>query len=177
MGKEGAVGARSRALGSATMVVVLALGLTACIGGWLTPQARVTLIVGEPVASGGAYEVLISAINLPDGGLAGIQCGELLDEALAFSDVDMSSVVATGLNGFLVTAEDFTTTANEGSLIAVNAATGIEGGAILKLTFQATGADPSVTVDETKVKLSSALDTWIALGQLVYGSDKPYYGR
>jgi hypothetical protein len=171
------VGARSRALGSAATVVVLALGLTACIGGWLTPQLRVTLIVGEPVASGSKYEVLISAINLPDGGLAGIQFGELGDEALTFSDVEMSSVVATGLSGFLVTAEDFTMTANEGSLIAVNAATGIEGGTILKLTFEATAADPTVTVDETKVKLSSALDTWITLGQLVYGSDKAYYGR
>jgi hypothetical protein len=171
------VGARSRALGLASLAVVVALGLTACIGGWFTPQLRVTLIVGEPVACGGKYEVLISAINVPDGGLAGIQCGELGDEALAFSDIEMSSVVATGLNGFLVTAEDFTTTVNEGSLIAVNAATGIEGGTILKLTFEATGADPTVTVSEAKVKLSSALDTWIALGQLVYGSDKAYYGR
>lgn len=173
------MGARSRLLGLALLAVLLALGITACMGGWFTPQLRVTLIIGDPVAKGGKVEVLISVANMPDGGLAGIQFGTVGSEALTFANVNMATVAATGLNGFLVTTKDFTTTPNKGSLIAVNAATGIEGGTILKLTFEATGANPTVTVEQAtvKVKLSSALNAWIALGQLVYGSDKAYYAK
>ena len=173
------MGASSRLLCLALLAVVLALGLTACMGGWFTPQLRVTLIVGDSVAKGGKFEVIISVTNMPDGGLAGIQFGTVGNEALTFTNVKMASVVATGLNGFIVTAKDFTTTPNKGSLIAVNAATGIEGGTVLKLTFEATAANPTVTVEQAtvKVKLSSALNTWIALGQLLYGSDKAYYAK
>lgn len=159
------------------VLVGLAAGLTACMGGWFTPQLRVTLIVGDPVAKGGKFEVIISVTNMPDSGLAGIQFGTVGNEALTFANVNMATVIAAGLNGFLVTAKDFTTTPNRGSLIAVNAATGVEGGTILKLTFEATAADPTVTVEQAKVKLSSALNTWITLGQVLYGSDKAYYAK
>ena len=153
----------------------LAVGLTACMGGWFNPQVVATLIIGDPVAKGGNYEVLISVASMPDGGLASIAVDDL---GFTYTNVDGSSVVATGLNGFVVLAQDFTTTLGKGRLTAPNAATGVEGGTIISITFTATGANPTFTildVDKAKVSLGSHQNTWITTWDL--GTDKAYYAK
>jgi len=166
------MGARTRLVAAGLLLVVVGIGLTACMGGWFNPQVVATLIIGAPVAKGGGYEVLISVANMPDGGLAGIQFGTAGNEALTFTDVNIASVVASGKNGFTVTAQQYTAP-DKGTLIAVNPATGVDGGTILTLTFQAT--NPTVTVDKTKVTLLSHQNTWITTWALE--KTKAYYAK
>jgi len=168
------MGARTRLVAASLLLLGVGIGLTACMGGWFNPQVVATLIIGAPVAKGGNYEVLISVANMPDGGLSGIQFGTVGDEGLNFTNVDMTSVVATGLNGLTVTAQQYTAP-GKGTLLAVNPATGIVGGTILKLTFQATPANPTVTAVKAKFKLLSHQNTWITTWDL--GTDKAYYAK
>lgn len=168
------MGARTRLVAASLLLLGVAIGLTACMGGWFTPQLAATLIIGNPVAVGGNWEVILSVANMPDEGLSGIQIGTAGNEALTFTNVDITTVVAMGLNGFTVTAQQYTAP-NKGTLLAVNPATGIVGGTILKLTFQATAANPTVTVDKTKVKLLSHQYTWITTWDL--DTDKAYYAK
>jgi len=83
-------------------------------------------------------------------------------------------VVAVGLNGLTVTAQQYTAP-GKGTLLAVNPATGIVGGTILKLTFQANPANPTVTAVKAKFKLLSHQNTWITTWDL--GTDKAYYAK
>ena len=99
------MGARTRLVAAGLLLAMVGIGLTACMGGWFNPQVVATLIIGNPVAKGGGYEVLISVANMPDGGLAGIQFGTAGNEALTLTDVNIASVVASGKNGFTVTAQ------------------------------------------------------------------------
>jgi len=168
------MGARTRLVAASLLLLGVGIGLTACMGGWFTPQLAATLIIADPVAKGEGFEVLISVVNMPDEGLSGIQFGTAGNEALTFTNVDITTVVAMGLNGFTVTAQQYTAP-NKGTLLAVNPATGIVGGTILKLTFQATAANPTVTVDKTKVKLLSHQYTWITTWDL--DTDKAYYAK
>ena len=168
------MGARTRLVAASLLLLGVGIGLTACMGGWFNPQVVASLIIGAPVAKGGGYEVLISVVNMPDKGLSGIQFGTVGNEALTFTNVDITTVVATVENGFTVTAQQYTAP-NKGTLLAINPATGVVGGSILKLTFQATAANPTVTVDKTKVKLLSHLNTWITIWDLETG--KKYYAK
>ena len=148
--------ARTRLVAVSLLLLVMGIGLTACMGGWFTPQTIVTLIIGNPVAKGGKWEVVISVANMPDGGAAGIQFGTVGNEAITFSNnVNATTIVCIGLNGFTVSAENYVAgPPPKGALIATNPATGVVGGTILKLTFEAAG-QPTVTVDAAKVTLSS----------------------
>jgi len=168
------MGARTRLVAAGLLLVVVGIGLAACMGGWFNPQVVATLIIGAPVAKGGGYEVLISVANMPDGGLAGIQFGTAGNEALTFTNVDMATVVAVGVSGFWIGSQQYTAP-DKGTLLAVNAATGVVGGTILTLTFQATAANPTVTVDKTKVTLLSHQNTWITTWTL--GTGKKYYAK
>jgi len=165
---------RIRLIGVGLLLAGLVLGLTACMGGWFNPQVVATLIIGAPVAKGGSYEVLISVANMPDGGVAGIQFGTVGNEALTLTNVNMATVVAVGASGFWVGPQQYTAP-NKGTLIAVNPATGVDGGVILTLTFQATAANPTVTVDKTKVTLLSHQNTWITTWTLE--KTKAYYAK
>jgi len=169
------MGARTRLIAVGVVLVDLVVGLTACMGSLFTPQQVATLIIGNPVAVGGRWEVILSVANMPDGGLASIAVDNL---GFTYTNVDGNSVVATGLNGFLVLAQDFVTTPGKGRLTAANAATGIEGGTIIKVTFTATGANLTFTiqqVDKGKVTLGShqntTIDTW------TLDTDKAYYAK
>jgi len=169
------MGVRTRLVVASLVVGVgVVLGLIACMGGWFNPQLAATLIIGNPVAKGGNFEVLISVVNMPDEGLSGIQFGTVGNEALTFTNVDTTTVVATGSNGFTVTAQQYTAP-NKGCLLAVNPPTGVGGGSIVKLTFQATAANPTVAVDKTKAKLFSHQNTWITTWNLETG--KKYYAK
>ena len=168
--------AQKMMVGFLTMGLLVAL--TACMGAWFTPQQKATLIIGQPVITGNRGEVRISVVNMPDGGVAGIKLGKVNDEAITFSDIDAASIVATGLNGFTVLAQDFTTNAGKGCLLGANASTGITGGKILKITFETTGVNPTFTIpqaNKVKLKLSSDLNTWITLQKLEAG--KAYYAK
>ena len=171
------MGARTRLIVAGLLLLVVGIGLTACMGGWFTPKMVATLIVGDPVAKGGVWEVLSSVANMPDGGVAGIQFGIAGDEAITFSNnVNAATIVAVGLNGFTVGAQNYAAgPPPKGALIATNPATGVVGGSIVKLTFQATAANPTVTVDKTKVTLLSHLNTWITAWNLATG--KVFYAK
>jgi len=166
---------KTRLVVAGLLLLGVGIGLVACMGGWFNPQVAATLIIGAPVAKGGNYEVLISGASMPDGGLASIAVDDL---GFTYTNVDGSSVVATGLNGFVVLAQDFTTTPGKGRLTAPNAATGVKGGTIISITFTATGANPTFTIqqgDKGKVTLGSHQNTWITTWSL--DTDKAYYAK
>ena len=170
------MGARTRLIVVAVLALGLILGLTACMGQWFTPKQVATLIIGKLMAAGNRGEVVISVANMPNGGLAGIRIGKVGDEGITFTNIDASSIIATGLNGFTVQAQDFATNAGKGCLLAVKPATGSVGGPILKITFEVTGANPTLTIpDASKVELSSDLNTLITTWTL--GTDKAYYAK
>jgi hypothetical protein len=163
---------KAKHVGSILLLVALALTLAACIGQWFTPPQSAVLIVGPPVAKGGRYEVLISVADLPDGGVAGIQFGAAGQPAITFTNVDVATVVAEGLSGFRVTAQQFT--GGESYLLAVYGAAPIESGAVLKLSFEATW-NPTVTLDEDRVWLANDVPAWIDPWNLA--ADAAYYTK
>lgn len=95
--------ARTRLIVVAMLALVLILGLTACMGHWFTPKQAATLIIGLPQVLGGKGEVLISVANMPQGGLASISINNL---GITYTNITPASIVATGLNGFTVLAQD-----------------------------------------------------------------------
>jgi hypothetical protein len=153
------------------LVFAVILTLSGCMGHWFTSEPQAMLIVGEAVASGGKWEVLISVVNMPDGGLGAI---EIDDGGITLIEIDPSTVSATGLNGFLLISEDYTDPAPKGCLIAVNAASGNESGPILKFTFDATGSNPEVILVKAKITLLSDAFTWITNWD--FGT-KAYYAK
>ena len=168
------MGARTR-LVAAGLLLVVGIGLAGCMGGWFNPQLVATLIIGAPVAKGGGYEVLLSVASMPDGGVASIAVDDL---GFTYTDVDGDSVVASGVNGFVVLVQDFVTTPGKGRLTAVNAVVGVEGGTIVTITFKATGANPTFTIeqaDKGKVSLGSHQNTTIGTWELDTG--KAYYAK
>ena len=166
----------ARRLVSILVLVGLLLSLAACFGHWFTPPQLAVLIVSPPIPKGGRYEVLISVAKMPDGGVAGIQLGTVALPAIEFSaDVDSATIVAEGLSGFRVTAESYTAGPPvEGCLIAAYGGVPIVSGPVLKLSFEATGV-PTVTLDETRISLASAVPAWIAGWSLDTGAD--YYTK
>jgi hypothetical protein len=169
------MGARTRLVEASLLLLGVGIGLAACMGGWFTPQQIATLIIGDPVAIGGKWEVVLSVANIPDGGLASIAVDNL---GFTYTNVDGNSVVATGLNGFVVLAQEFITTPGKGRLTAANAAAGVEAGTIVKITFTATGANPTLTIqqaDKGKVTLGSGNNRPITTWTL--GTGRKYYAK
>lgn len=161
-----------RAFLLALIVGGLAVVLAACIGNWLNPAKVPALLVGTPVISDGHGEVQVVVADMPEGGIASIAIGSL---GITYSNIDPASIVASGLGGFLVIVQDFTTTPGKGRLVAINPTAGIVNGAILKITFETTGGPPLLTIrgeDEGKVTLGSAADTLITPWDL-----KAYYAK
>ena len=137
--------------------LVLLAGCATC---WEFFQVHPMLIVGASVPNGnGTWVVLISVSNMPAGGLSGIAIGP---GGLTFSgDVDLASVEIEGTNGFIVTSLDLLDPLPSGCLTVLNPYTGVEAGTILRITFNATGPSPTVTVDDLAVTLLSDLNTFI----------------
>ena len=153
----------------------LAFGLAGCTGFWQTAVQPPKLIVGPVMVTGTEGYVVVSVADMPDGGLASIQFGSIPgNEAITFVDIDGATIVAEGKNGFVVPAEDYTTTPGKGVLIAVNGTTGILGGEILRFTFAVTGANPTFTVDEAKVTMADDSNEFITVWDL---SDAEYHTR
>jgi hypothetical protein len=162
---------RTRFIALSLLVFAVVLTLSGCMGHWFTPEPQAMLIVGQAVVSGGKWEVIVSVVNMPDGGLAGI---EIDDGGITLIQIDASTVSATGLNGFVLITEDYTDPAPAGCLIATNAATGNESGSILKFSFDSTGANPEVILDKAKIKLLSDAFTWITNWDI---GTKAYYAE
>ena len=160
-GKGGEIAAGVRLVALSMLAVGLLLSLFACMGHWYGQQQNPTLIIGKLAVSGNRGEVLISVINMPDNGLASIAID---DKGITYTNIKESSIVTTGLNGFTVLAQDFTTTAGKGRLVAANPTSGSVGGTIIKITFEVTGANPTFGIeqaDKGKVTLGSDLNTLI----------------
>jgi hypothetical protein len=155
--------ANPRSASFALLLVGLAVLLSACSGSWFTPEEEAGLIVRAPILVGETWEVVISVANIPHGGLAGIHIDQ---GGITTENVDESTMTASGMNGFVVTAQDYTDPEPKGTLIAVNPSEAITGGKILKFTFQATGESPVVTLDKSKVTLSTDLGTFVTSWEL-----------
>jgi len=170
------MGARTRLIVVAMLALGLILGLSACMGAWFTQEQRATLIIGKPMITGNRGEVLISVANMPNKGLASIAID---NEGITYTNIKDASIEATGLNGFTVLAQDFTTTANKGRLVAANPTSGSVGGTIIKVTFEVTGANPAFGIaDKGKVTLGSALNTLISQGTWNLSSNATdYYAK
>jgi len=165
-GKGGVIAVRMRLVVAGMLAVGLILALTACMGHWFTPKQEATLIIGKSVITGNRGEVVISVTNMPNKGLASIAIDDL---GITYTNIKASSIEATGLNGFTVLAQDFTTTTGKGRLVAANPTSGSVGGTIIKVTFEVTGANPTFEIqvgDKGKVTLGSALNTLITTWDL-----------
>jgi len=158
---RGSIGTTPRLVATGFAIVLLLLGISACSGLWNTPVQLAKLLVSDVIVAGASGHVLISVANMPGTGVASIQFGTLGDPAITFANIDATTITIEGQNGFVVLESDVTTTAGKGTLIVVNAATGVVSGQIVKLTFTVTAANPTFTVAKAKVKIGSDSNTWI----------------
>ena len=142
---------------AAIIMTCLTLALLGCLELFFPSNAdRPGLVVLAPTElSSSMWTVVITAENIPDGGLAGIL---IENGGFVFANVIASSIEAVGMGGFVVTAQNFEEGSPSGMLIAIHTSAGIANGKVLKLTFLARG-DPTVTIDETKIILSTDLNT------------------
>ena len=171
------IAVRSRTVVLGLLTVGLILALTACMGQWFTQEQIATLIIGDPVAAGGKWQVLISVANMPDGGLASMAVDV---DGMTYTIPLISNIVATGLNGFTVLASEFNDATGKGRFVIANPTSGSTGGTILKLTFDATGAVTAADIGtgkftQNKIALGSALNTLITGWNL--GTNKAYYAK
>jgi len=164
--KTGSIGTTCRLAVTGFAAAVLLLGIPACMGLWNTPLQLAKLLVSDVVVTGAQGTVLISVADMPGTGAASIEFGTVGDPAITFTNIDVATITIEDRNGFVVLESDVTTVAGKGTLIAANATTGVISGQILKITFEVTGASPTFTVAEAKVKIGSDLNTWIAAWSL-----------
>jgi len=154
---KGAIGA---------LAVSAMLLLTACTGGWFTPQLQGSLILG-PVAW---TKVVISVTEIVDGGLASI---EIQTDPGFYTGMRNLSVV--GENGFEVISSSFDDVNGVLKFVAVRTIGGLAGGPVATVHFT---RDGSPAYDHTKlgaVVLGSDQNTYIKHYDVV--SDKAYYTK
>lgn len=167
--------ASRRRCGAAAAVGTALLCLAGCFGLFPDPVGLATLFVGEVQVTGSEGYVLVSVADMPGGGLAAIQFGEVGNEAIALTAIDPASVKIEERNGFTVLAQQFG--AAGGTLIAANPAGGVVGGEVLKFTFTVTGPSPLFTVTKAKVTLASDAGVFITTWDLKTTADAVYYTR
>lgn len=157
--RKGVIAVRTRRAVAVALVGGMILGLAACMGFFDTPVQGARLLVSSVVATGTQGTVYIAVADMPSSGAASIEFGTVAVPAIAITNIDETTIVVEGLTGFTELEWEFT--ANDGTLIAANATTGVVSGQILKITFEVTAANPTFTVDETKVQIGSDLNTLI----------------
>ncbi len=151
------------------------LGLAACGGFFAASTELPTLYIGDVQASGTGGYVLVSVVDMPAGGLAAIQFGEVGSAAIALSDIDPASVEVEGVNGFVVLAGVFGIAG--GVVIAASEADGVIGGDILEFTFTVTGDNPMFVVTKASVRLASDEGKFVTTWTLRTGADAVYVAR
>ena len=134
--------------------MAIVLLLTGCSTWWGVENASPEILASAPYQQpNGVWEVTMSVADMPGGGLAGVLVQE---GGFVFTNIDEDSIHASGLNGFLVTAQDFSAPSPSGVLAAVHPAAGITAGKVLKLSFRAKGTGtPAVSIQSSKLVLSS----------------------
>ena len=131
----------------------ISVSLPGCFDRLFGPESDISgLTVTTPSQqSDGGWTVLISVRGMPDG-IAGI----LIEEGgLVAENVHLGTLVASGANGFLVTAQVFDDAPAQGTLVAVCPTGAVTDGKVLKLTFRSSGGDPEITLDPGKVILAN----------------------
>lgn len=155
--------------------VAIAAGLAACSGPFGTPARLPALYVGAVEVQGNGGYVLVSVVDMPAGGIAAIQLGEVGNKAIAYGDIDPASVAVEGKNGFVVLAEAFD--AAGGAVIAASGVDGVMDGGILRFTFTVTGDDPTFAVAKTLVKIASDDGEFVEAWTLKTAADAAYVAR
>jgi hypothetical protein len=168
------MGARTRLVVATALLVGLAVGLTGCMGGLFAPQQIAALLVGEPVATGGKWEVVLSVAKMPNGGLAWL---EIDLGGVTYDNAKISNVEAREVNGFQVLASKFDDATGKGRFLVANAAVGVEGGVVVKLVFDANAAVSlgDITFDKSKITLGNDQNTLISVWDLL--TDKVFYAK
>lgn len=111
--------------------VMVILSLTACMNP-LTGPKTATLVLGEVHQIGGHGEILLSVVNMPDGGLASVA---VQITGIQYDQTKISNVAIAGLNGFDVLAEQFVS--GSGGFVVAHPCAGLPSGEFAKLTFDA----------------------------------------
>lgn len=175
--KERATNWRSRHVlcAAGSLGVAIAAGLAACSGLFGTPARLPALYVGAVEVHGHEGYVLVSVVDMPAGGIAAIQLGEVGHKAIAYGDIDPASVAVEGKNGFVVLAVAFD--AAGGALIAASGADGVMDGGILRFTFTVTGDDPTFVVAKALVKIASDDGAFVQTWALKTAADAAYVAR
>ena len=166
---------RSRSVALGLLATALVLGLAACIGLWNTPVQLAKLLVSHVTVTGVQGTVYIAVADMPSGGAASIEFGTVGDPAVAITGIDQTTIAVQGLSGFTELAWKFTSTG--GTIIAANETTGVISGQILKITFEVTAANPTFTVDETKMEIGSDLNTLIPVTTMWTLGAEDYYTK
>jgi len=131
----------------------ISVSLPGCFDRLFGPDPDVSgLTVTEPSQqSDGGWTVLISVRGMSEG-IAGI----LIEEGgLVTENVHVGTLVASGANGFLVTAQAFDDAPAQATLVAVCPTGAVTDGKVLKLTFRSSGGDPEITLDPSHVILAN----------------------
>jgi hypothetical protein len=157
------------------MGTAILVGLAACSGLFGTSAGLPTLYVGGVEVRGHEGCVLVSVVDMPAGGLAAIQLGEVGGWAIALGDIDPASVCVLGKNGFVVLAEAFD--AAGGAVIAATGRDGVMGGGILRFTFTVTGDAPSFVVSKARARLASGDGEFVETWSLKTAADAVYVAR
>ena len=169
------IAVRNRRVGVSLLAVALVLGLSACMGFFDTGLQLPKLFISDITVTGAQGTVFIAVAEMPGTGAASIDFGTVADPAIAITGIDETTVVVEGLGGFTELAWEFTATG--GTLVAANAATGVVGGQIVKVTFAVNGPNPTFTISDTakvKVHIGSDAGALIATTAWTLGTEAYY---
>lgn len=156
------------------VTAALAISLLGCMGNWFTQTQEASLIVGNPVVSGGASTIIVSVTRMPNGGLAALA---VKAGGFTLPKAKVSNVQVAGLNGFTIPAQFYNPSTGDILFVVCNANAGSTGGTVAKVTFTApaTISSGDVVTNALAMSLGSADDTLITNWQLVTG--KAYYAK
>ena len=155
--------------------LALSFGLSSCMTDYLGTPPQPTLVFGRVTLAGTRGEVVVYVASMPAGGVASVAVAA---RGVSYSEVVPDSIRVAGLNGFVVLAQDFTTSPGAGAVVAVNPACGVVSGPILRFTFEASGGTPVLWVrPEDKDRVTLGSDEDVRIDPFDLGSERVYYAR
>jgi len=138
-------------------VVALVAALVGCTH--LFTGSRVpTLLLGEVTITADRGQILLSAKNMPDGGLASVA---VTLGGIIYDVAKIDNVSVEGLSGFEVPAQQFA--GGNGGFVLVHPSAGLPAGAFAKITFDATGDPTLADFAFSKGDISLADDSYHAV--------------